>query len=184
MKKGIMSSTSSNQKNVIVILVVAIAVLAAAMVFLIWQTNNSKANTATLPAEQETQIKDASSAMQQAVQAQNEFDISTAQQVTGTPEEWVTKYYEACNESDWQTAFDLQPTARKSATTVDAFASQLSGYGITGYEIVSTDEPSEDSISITVDQKTGQFGTFTSIWEFVKSDGNWYVKSKSVAGMR
>lgn len=178
-----MTSTSSQQKNLLIILVVVIAVLAAAMAFLIYQTNKATADAGKLPANQENQIKEASSAMQQAVQGQSDFDIATAQKVTGTPEEWVIQYYEACNKADWETAFNLQPTARKEATNAEAFASQLSGYGITGYKVVNTDSQA-DVTSITVDQETSQFGTFTSIWEFVKDGDNWYVKSKSVAGMR
>lgn len=178
-----MTSTNANQRNLIIILAIVVVLLVGVMVFLIVQANN--ANTAgKLPTKQETEIRDASTAMQNAVTNQGEFDLATAQKVEGTPEEWTTKYYEACNKADWETAFNLQPTARKEASSVDAFAKQLSSYGITGYEIVSVDSPSDNELNITVDQTTSQFGTFTSIWSYIKDGDNWYVKSKAVAGMR
>lgn len=179
-----MAVKSSKQTTLIIVLSVVIVALAALMIFLILQAGNKTADTGRLPEKQETEITDASNAMKNAVSSQGEFDLATAQKVEGTPEEWTTKYYEACNKADWATAFELQPTARKQASSVEAFSKQLSGYGITGYEIVSVDAPNDTELNITVDQTTSQFGTFTSIWTYVKDGNDWYVKSKAVAGMR
>lgn len=179
------AAIGKNQKNVVIGLIAVIVLLAAIVFLLIWQ-NNKAADTANTQTPAQGQVQEASSAMQNAIANAGEFDAATAQKIPAgsTPEAWVKGYYDACDKADWKAAWDHLPTAKREVTTAEALAAQLQGYGITGYKIIETKDVSETEQQISVEQMTGSYGNFTSIWTFVKDGDNWLVKNKAVEGMQ
>lgn len=182
-----MSRTSTNQRNLVIGLVAIIVLLAAVVGVLLLSNSNKQGQSADgrLPLEQEREIQDASSNMQQQLANAGEFDPANATKLpAGTsPEDWAIAYYEACDKQDWEAAWEHLPKARKDATTTEALGKQLSSYGITGYKITENKE-TEEGAEVVVDQMTASFGTFTSVWQFVKDGDDWLVKDKRVLGMQ
>lgn len=118
-------------------------------------------------------------------QAAAAFDPKTATKVPKgvEPEEFVKGYYEACEKGDWTAAFNALPAAKKAGNSPEALKEQVTGYGIKSYKITSA-KVEGDKATVTVDQVTGQYGTFENTWTFVKKDGVWLVESKAVTGMK
>jgi hypothetical protein len=113
-----------------------------------------------------------------------DFDPTAATQVPAdtTPEDFVAAYYEAVLAGDFEDAYYRQPVA-KQTDGVDAFAQQLQGYGIVGYEITASSEDGDQYV-VVADQQTGQFGTFENQWVFLDYEGAWVVQDKAVTGMK
>ncbi|MCL2332011.1 MAG: hypothetical protein FWC54_00795 [Actinomycetia bacterium] len=113
------------------------------------------------------------------------FDPATATKVPAnqTPAAFVEAYYKASAAGDYQSAYQYLPAAKKQSQSEADFATQLKGYGITGYKMGATNE-SDVNMTVEADQVTAAYGTFTSIWTFVKQDGVWLLKSKAVTGMQ
>lgn len=187
---------TSNQQIIVIGLVVIAALLAAIIGVVIYQqTTAIPAPTAqattgapdagTAPADQSAMGAMGAMGGSGQAAAPEAFDPKTATKVPeGTePEAYVKAYYEACDKGDWQAAFDALPAAKKAGNSPDALKEQVTGYGIKSYEI--TDATVEgDKATITVDQVTGQYGTFVNQWTFVKDGGAWLVESKAVTGMK
>ena len=113
------------------------------------------------------------------------FDPATATKVPAgqTPAAFVEAYYKASAAGDYPTAYQYLPAAKKQSQSEADFATQLKGYGITGYKMGATNENGAN-MTVEADQVTAAYGTFTSIWTFVQQDGVWLLKSKAVAGMQ
>ncbi len=150
--------------------------------------NSTKTDTpkaATTSQTSTNAASSASSAMQQALSSAADFDEKTATKLDKNviPDQWVKAYYDACDKKDWKTAWEHLPAAKKAATSATALGDQLSGYGITGYKVVSSQKNATGDLEITVTQSTSQYGDFTSVWTFMPKDGTYLVKGKAVAGM-
>jgi hypothetical protein len=113
------------------------------------------------------------------------FDEATAVKIPKdmTPKQWVEAYYKACDDGEWKVAQEHLPAAKQQVTTPEALKAQLEGYGITGHKIIDEREEG-DTLQISADQETANYGSFTSVWVFIKSnDGQWLLKNKAVATM-
>ncbi len=184
----------NNNQQILVIGLVVIAVLLAAIVgVLIWQQSKTSVPTPTANA-----VTPQGSAMGQATgntasgangaPANGEaaaFDPKTATKVPkGTePEAFVTGYYQAVEDGDWQAAFDALPADKKAGNTPDALKEQVTGYGIKSFKVTGATVQG-DTATVKVDQVTTSYGTFENTWTLVKKDGVWLVKSKAVTGMK
>lgn len=113
--------------------------------------------------------------------------VSSKQPATLVPEgtdlkQYCEKYYVAWKGSDWKTAFELLPIAKKSNSDADALGQQLQGYGMVDYE-VGEPEIKDHVGTVTATLDLGQNGTWRTIWTFIKNDkGQWTVQ-ESKTGM-
>jgi hypothetical protein len=185
----------TKQKQLMVALAV-VAILLAVIIIVIVQSSppgstvptGAPGTTATSTEQSATPSTGSMGADGSAVAANGQevpFDESTAVKVPpeSTPRAWVEEYYRACEESQWELAWQHLPATKQQVTSPEALKVQLEGYGITGYKITNEQE-SGNALEISADQETANYGTFTSIWEFVKSaEGEWLVKNKAVASM-
>jgi hypothetical protein len=178
------TQTQSNNQQIIVIGLIVIAALLAGIVgVIVYQ--QTRAIPATTADATQTQTQTPQTNTQSPATPAGDFDPKAATKVPkGTdPEAYVKAYYTACDKGDWQAAFDALPTAKKANNSPDALKQQVTGYGIKSFAI--TDSKVEgDKATVTVDQVTGQYGTFVNTWTFVKKDGTWLVESKAVTGMK
>jgi len=178
-----MSESALGQKQVTILLAVAAVLLAAIIGILIWQNSSSSSPSSAAQAPSGTPTAQQPTGMG-AQAPEVEFDPATAPAVPEgqTPAEYLTAYYEACANGDYQTAFDMLPVASQQYYgDVAAFEQTLKSYGITEY---SVDEPTEsgDTVSV-VGWQVAQGMTFGYEWTFVKADdGTWRVKSRTMAG--
>jgi hypothetical protein len=113
------------------------------------------------------------------------FDATTATKVPAgeQPIAFVEDYYKAVVKGDYQTAYQHLPEAKKEAQSLADFESQLKGYGITSYTM-GTSNTSGSTMTIEAGEVAGAYGTFTTIWTFVKQGDSWLLQSKAVAGMQ
>lgn len=113
------------------------------------------------------------------------FDPANAPKVPAgqTPVEYVTSYYEAVQAGDFAGAFALLPLDQQQKYGDSAaFGDQLSGYGISGYEVEEPQE-SEGQVDIVAWQQTPQ-GAFGYKWTLVKDGESWLVQTRVQAGMK
>lgn len=188
------NSSTMNQNQVLTIGLVVIAVLLAAIIGVLWfqgqkSADLAQSNAATTGAAAGTTQQAAGSQAQppagmgQAA-ASTPFDPKTATKLVGAdPGAHAEAYYKAVDSGDWATAFKLLPADKQTGSSADALKEQLTGYGITGYKMVSN-KTEGDKATVIVDQVTKDYGTFENTWTFVKKDGQWYVESKGVSGMK
>jgi len=115
--------------------------------------------------------------------ASGPFDPATATKVPAgeTPEQYVTAYFDAVVAGDFQTAYDRLPADKKAAQDVNAFASQLTGYGVSAFTIDSATEEGEEAQVTATASMAG--GSFQYLWTFVKDGDGWLVKSRTLPGM-
>lgn len=190
-----MSDQTKNNNQMVVIGLAVVAVLLAAIVgVLVWQQSNSAlpAPTATTDTSTDaastsaTTTDSATSGMTGTTSTEDvEFDVETATKVPDgqTPEEFVKAYHEAVAAGDYAKAYEMLPLAKQqSYGSADAYESQVSAYGITGYTMEDPVENGDDSVSIVATQETPQMN-ISYTWTFKKVDGNWYCASREMAGM-
>lgn len=182
---------NSNQRNLVIGLAIIVVLLVGIAAIMIYQTSTAKpvaqAPVTTAPTSGMTVDANGNPTGGTAGTGQgSDFDEATAQKIPAdtTPQKWVEAYYKACDKADWKAAWERLPAAKRETTSADALAAQLEGYGITGWKISGTTE-NDQGLQVQADQET-TYGTFTSIWTFVKaSDGKtWLLQSKAVAGMQ
>lgn len=96
-----------------------------------------------------------------------------------TPGAYVTAYYQAILDKQWQKAFDMQPAASKQGSTVDAFQqTQETMYGMVSFSIFS-DSVNGGTATVVAVQELGGNGTWNTTWTFVQSsDGTWLVQGR------
>jgi hypothetical protein len=180
-----MSETASIQTNrTVVILLVVVAVLLAAIAGILVASGSS--DDVPAPTASGTATPADSTAGQPAGTAAppTDFDPTTATRVPegAEPADFVAGYYDAILAGEWEEAFSRQP-AHKQTGSVDDFAGQIQGYGVSGYEIVSAGEQGEQYV-VVADQQTAQYGTFENQWVFMDFEGEWLVQDKAVTGMK
>lgn len=183
---------NSNQKNLVIGLAVIVVLLIAIVGVLLVQTMGTDKTTATpnstttTPTNTGVDANGNPTGGMAGTTSDTSFDKATAQKVPAdsTPQKWVEGYYKACDKKDWKGAWGFLPTAKRETTSADALGQQLSGYGITGWKISGSTE-NNGELQISADQTTN-YGTFTSVWSFVKADDGktWLLKAKAVAGMQ
>lgn len=177
--------TQSNNQQIIVIGMIVIAALLAAIVgVLIYQQTRAIPPTSASPTTSTPQTTGTNTGQQPAA-TPADFDPKTATKVPkGTePDAYVQAYYKACEDGDWQAAFDALPADKKTGSSPDALKQQVTGYGIKSFSVGKA-TVTGDKASVKADQVTGSYGTFENTWTFVKKDGVWLVESKAVTGMK
>jgi hypothetical protein len=194
------TATPSNQNTIVIALVGIAVVLAAIVGYMLWQQSS-----ALPPAQPAQQVPadsqgiaptdggqggaapgaEAGAAGAGAPTEAPPIDPASAVALPeGTsPEQWVTEYYEATENGDFQTAVSHLPADKQASTTPEGLQEQLAGYGITGFSVVSATEEGDQAV-VVVDQTTNSFGTFENTWTFAKTDGGWVIASKAVTGMK
>lgn len=184
-----MSEQSQNQQILVIGLAVIAALLATMIGVIVVQQNKSASipdptPVAQAPAPAAGQ-SGAPAGMGGGTSAPANVDPASATKVPkGTePEAFVKIYYEACDKGDWKAAFDALPADKKAGNSPDALKEQVTGYGVKEFKITGS-TVTGDKASVTVDQVTGQYGTFENTWTFAKKDGVWIVESKAVTGMK
>lgn len=111
------------------------------------------------------------------------FDPAKATKVPAgeTPEQYVTKYFEAVLSGDYATAYERLPADKKAAQDEASFTEQLKGYGITAYTIDDVKEEGDQAQVYATATMAG--GSFQYLWTFVKGGDGWLVKSRTLPGM-
>ena len=185
--------TKINQQTLVIGLVVVAVLLAATAGAVIWrQSSTLPEPTATTPATQPSTDATAGAAGAgggatgaggAAAPADVDPKSATAVPKGSEPEEYVKSYYEACDKGDWEAAFNALPADKKANNSPDALEQQVSGYGVESFAITGATVEG-DSATVKVDQVTASYGTFENTWTFVKKDGEWFVASKAVTGMK
>jgi len=172
-------STAAPNRSIVILLSVIVVLLLAVVGYFIFADGNA-ANTAT----NGTGATDtpASTGMPTAT-TPAEFDPATATKVPAgeTPEQYVTVYFDAVVAGDFQAAYDRLPADKKAAQDAAAFATQLTGYGVTAYTIDSAAEEGDEAQVTATATMPG--GSFQYLWTFVKDGDGWLVKSRTLPGM-
>ena len=112
------------------------------------------------------------------------FDPATATKVPAgqSPGEYVAAYFDAVLAADYTTAYAMLPSAKQADYgSEQAFADQLTGYGITEYTIDETTENGDEVGVLATATMPG--GAFQYLWTFVKDGDGWLVKSRTLPGM-
>jgi hypothetical protein len=111
------------------------------------------------------------------------FDPATATRVPAgqTPRDFVSAYYQAILDKQWQKAFDMQPEASKAGQTVDGFQqTQEQMYGMKKFSIFSANTSGSQATVVAV-QDLGDNGIWNATWTFAEDGGAWLVKSRAAA---
>jgi hypothetical protein len=196
---------SQNQKYLVIGLAVVALVLAGVIAYLVIGSNSSAnpASPATtgvggMPQQQaqvppQTGGATGGGAMGGATggnagaapQAPADFDPKTATKVPANsdPKKFVEAYYASIMKDDYKTAFAHLPADKQTGSSPDALKTQIEGYGVTGYKIVSAAQQG-DQYTVNADQQTSSYGTFSNTWVFVKNGNAWVLQSKAVTGMK
>ena len=171
------TNTAPN-RTVLILLGVIVLLLLAIVAFFVLDNGNDGTTTTTTGETTGT----ATTGMP-ATTASGPFDPATATKVPAgeTPEQYVTKYFDAVVAGDFQTAYDRLPADKKAAQDVNAFSSQLTGYGVSAYTIDSATEEGEEAQVTATATMAG--GSFQYLWTFVKDGEGWLVKSRTLPGM-
>ncbi len=176
------------QKQLTSILAVAAVALVAIVALLVWQ--NSRAGTAAEPTVPAPMLSATDpSGMPPGMPSQPPaaaFDPATAPVVPAdmTPVEYVTAYYEACANKEYERAFTMLPAAtQQNYGAAEAFEQTLEGYQISGY---SVEEPIEIDGGVSVlGWQQAQGMSFGYEWNFVEGDdGSLLVHSRVMAGSK
>ena len=173
------------QKQLVIGLVVIAALLAGIIGLLVWQ-NSSSVPEVNAQAPTTTEDPNATQSQMPPVGApdNSEFDPATAPAVPAeeTPEQYVTRYYQLCQDGDYTAAFTLLPTATQAYYGDSAsFQATLEGYGITAFE-VSPQVENGDQIQVVGTQQAQGMG-FPYTWTFVQGeDGSWLAASRAMGG--
>jgi hypothetical protein len=176
------------QKQLIIALVVIAALLAGIVGILMWQNANN------VPAVSDTSSSTDPGGASQIPQTNNstgpagggEFDPATAPAVPAeeTPEQYVNRYYQLCQDGDYATAYTLLPTATQAYYGDEAgFEQTLAGYGISGFSVQPQVEADGQISVVGVQQAQGMDFPYT--WVFVQGDsGEWLVKAREMGGLQ
>ena len=180
-----MSQSAFGQKQVTLLLVVAALLLAAVVGVLVWQNSNSPSTPVADPSTPPAGMGEAQppAGMGGAQVPQVEFDPATAPVVPEgqTPAEYVTAYYEACANKEYDTAYGLLPVASQQYYgDAAAFEQTLESYGVTEYAVGEAVD-SGDTVSVIGGQEAqGMMVNYD--WLFVKGDdGTLYLQSRTMA---
>jgi cytoskeletal protein RodZ len=177
---------SQTQKYLVIGLAVVALVLVGVIAWLAISNNSSQASaTATNTPATTTDQSAPTGGATSAPSSETPFDAKTATKVpSGTdPKKFVDEYYAAVMKKDYTTAFKHLPAAKQTGSSPDALKQQIEGYGITGYSVTGATQQG-DQYTVTADQVTSQYGTFSNTWVFVKDGNVWLVKDKAVTGMK
>lgn len=174
-----------NLKRILPVAVIGIAVLALVAYQLLF-----KQPSTTIPQANSTSQQMApNNQMAPQTNPAPQFDkpVSSKEPATLVPDgtdlkQYCEQYYSAWKSSDWNTAYEMQPFAKKESKVVDDFSKELQSYGMKSFEV---GEPEIKDYVGTVNVKLdlGQNGIWTTSWTFVKNDKGQWTAQNSVTGM-
>jgi type II secretory pathway pseudopilin PulG len=196
-------STQSSSQNTIVIALVVVAVLLAALVgVLVYQQSQAAklSQLDALVAQTPTDVQQAQdgamsglTGSQQAPPGMGggaaatgepvEFDAKTATKVpTGTtPEAFLEAYHAAVVAGKYDEAYKMLPLDKqKSYGDANSYASQVKGYGITGYKLGKVTENGDSASAVGLMENPAMPITYT--WTFKKVGDTWFVESRTMGG--
>lgn len=178
------TGTTPRNNTVMIALVAVIVLLAAVIVYIVLNgTSGTTVEPAATPTEAPVTDAAAPSGMP-GTTTEAEFDPATATKVAAgeTPEQHVTKYFDAVLAAEYDAAYAMLPTSKQASYgNVQAFSDQLKGYGMTEYSIDSAVEEGEEAQVTATAVMPG--GSFQYLWTFVKDGDGWLVKSRTLPGM-
>lgn len=169
----------SNNKTLVYLLgaaVVLLAVIAGVLVF--------KQQAPTVPDTTATQVQPPATTTNPPVtQTNTPFDPKKATKVVGDPKSHVEKYFSSIVKGDFAAAYDLLPADKKASYgSASAFAAQLKSYAAKSYTLGDVSVKG-DTETVTATLQTAQM-PFTYVWTFVKYNGAWVAKSRTIGGMQ
>ncbi|MFA5844669.1 MAG: hypothetical protein WC971_07555 [Coriobacteriia bacterium] len=168
-----------NQQQTIVYLLAGVAVLLLAIVVVLVL----RGNQSTVPPVAATTADAAAAAAAAAPAAADTapFDATKATKVPSgvLPKDYVAQYYQAILDKKWDKAFKMQPTDSQTGNTVQGFQDTQVSYGMASFKVLSS-KTSGDQMTVEAEQNLGANGTWGAQWIFVKYQGAWVVKDKTV----
>ncbi len=185
--------TQSNNSQTIVIALVVVAVLLAALVGVLVYQQSQAAKLATLGA-----VTPADTGAPAAGQAPagmggatggatgaeaGPFDAKTATKVPAgtTPEAFLKAYHAAVVAGKYDEAYKMLPLDKqKSYGDANSYASQVKGYGITGFKLSKVTESGDSATAVGLMENPAMPITYT--WKFKKVGDTWYVESRTMGG--
>lgn len=176
------TSTTPRNNTVMIALVAVIVLLAAVIVYIV--VTGGDAATTEAPAGATAEVPATAPSGMPGTTTEAEFDPATATKVAAgeTPEQHVTKYFDAVLAAEYDAAYAMLPTSKQASYgNVQAFSDQLKGYGMTEYSIDSAVEEGEEAQVTATAVMPG--GSFQYLWTFVKEGDGWLVKSRTLPGM-
>jgi hypothetical protein len=176
-----MSETSAVRSKTVPMLLGVVAVLLLAIVLLLVLGN--KADTATTDTTGTTGTTSTGAVAQPGMGSSTaaEFDPATATKVPEgvTPEEYVSQYYQAIIDKEYEKAFVMQPATSQAGNNAADFAATQTGYGMVSFKIESATEEGDTAI-VSASQDLGANGMWAAQWTFVQYEGGWVVQSRAV----
>ncbi len=172
-----MSDAQQNDKQLVTYLLGAVVVLLVVIVaIVVWQNNRVPGPvTSGQPTQPATNPGMAPS-------QGGAFDPEAATKVPAGQEidDYVSAYYQAILDEKWDDAFKMQPAASQQGGDVEGFKATQQSYGMESFEVKSSKAQGETG-TVEVEQNLGQNGIWGAVWTFVKTDGEWVVKSRAVS---
>jgi len=186
-------NTQSNNQPIVIALVVVAVLLAALVGVLIYQQSKAaqlaQLGTPTAATEAPAATGQAPAGMGGATTGATgaeggaAFDAKTATVVPAgqTPEEFLKAYNEAIIAGQFDAAYKMLPLDKqKSYGDAKSYASQVKGYGITGYKLGKATENGDTTSIATLQENPAMPVTYT--WNFKKVGDTWYVESRVMGG--
>lgn len=172
----------NNSNRIVMYLAGAVVVLLVAFVaVVIVMSGGSK--TAQTPAATTPSAATTSTTQAGMAPSGSTFDPATATKVPADsdPKKYVTAYYQAILDKKWDVAFKMQPATSQVGQTVEAFQqTQDQMYGMTKFEIASTDIGDSEATVVVAQTLKEPNGVWTATWTFVKDGSDWLVQKRAV----
>ena len=186
--------TQSNNSQTIVIALVVVAVLLAALVGVLVYQQSQAAKLATLGAVTPDQAggfpesrrhgrRERAARLARTGAEAGPFDAKTATKVPAgtTPEAFLKAYHAAVVAGKYDEAYKMLPLDKqKSYGDANSYASQVKGYGITGYKLSKVTESGDSATAVGTQENPAMPITYT--WNFKKVGDTWYVESRTMGG--
>lgn len=175
-------SAAPNKTTIILLAVIAVLLVAVAVILFV----NQNGSTPVAPVATNTGGTGGAPAGMggSGSAAETPFDPATATKVAAgkSPEDHVKAYFDAVVAGDYAAAFAMLPASKQAEYgSQQAFADQLTSYGIESYTIDDVTETDTESQVTASASMAG--GAFQYLWTFVKDGDSWLVKSRALPGM-
>ena len=178
------NAPAAPNRTILVLLGVIVVLLIAIIAFFFFRGSGGTADTGTSTGTQAPAAGDTGSGTgMPGATAPVAFDPATATKVPAgeTPEQYVVAYFDAVVAGDYETAYERMPADKKATSTLEQYADQLKGYGMTEYTIDDVAESGDEAQVTATAVMPG--GSYTYLWTFVKDGDGWLVKSRTLPGM-
>lgn len=169
-------------RTMLYLLGVVVVLLVAIVALVVVKAQNNNATVVTPNASTVQNAPSTTSMPGVSSSAGSDFDAKTATKVPANvdPKAYVSTYYQAILDKQWDKAFKMQPAASQAGGTAKDFEQTQLGYGMKSFKIGSA-TVAGDTATVVAQQDLGANGKWTVTWTFAKVSGAWYVKSRQVA---